>query len=68
VRNLVGTGLVEFVWRLLPLCWPFLYLLHRSVEVTLTVFARAGRLRFVLQYAFKIFAPSFASEQKSMLK
>jgi len=32
----VGTGLVEFVGGLLTAVLAFLYLLHRSVEVTLT--------------------------------
>ena len=53
VRNLVGTGLVEFVGGLLTAVLAFLYLLHRSVTVTLTVFSVVGAFVFVLQYAFK---------------
>jgi subfamily B ATP-binding cassette protein MsbA len=59
VRNLVGTGLVEFVGGLLTALLAFLYLLHRSVEVTLTVFAVMGAFVFVLQYAFRTIRPIF---------
>src|SRR5580658_3895538 len=52
VRNLVGTGLVEFVGGMLTAVLSFLYLLYRSVPVTLTVFAVIGSFVFVLQYGF----------------
>ena len=64
VRNLVGTGLVEFVGGLLTAVLAFLYLLHRSVEVTLTVFAVLGVFVFVLQYAFKVIRPIFRERAK----
>jgi ABC-type multidrug transport system fused ATPase/permease subunit len=64
VRNLVGTGLVEFVGGLLTAVLAFLYLLHRSVEVTLTVFAVLGSFVFVLQYAFRIIRPIFRDRAK----
>ena len=64
VRNLVGTGLVEFVGGLLTAVLAFLYLLHRSVEVTLTVFAVMGVFVFVLQYAFRIIRPIFRQRAK----
>ena len=64
VRNLVGTGLVEFVGGLLTAVLAFLYLLHRSVEVTLTVFAVMGVFVFVLQYAFRIIRPIFRQRSK----
>ncbi len=59
VRNLVGTGLVEFVGGLFTASLAFVYLLHRSVTVTLTVFAVVGGFVFVLQYAFKVIRPIF---------
>jgi subfamily B ATP-binding cassette protein MsbA len=59
VRNLVGTGLVDFVGGLLTAVLAFLYLLHRSVTVTLTVFAVVGGFVFVLRYAFKVIRPIF---------
>jgi subfamily B ATP-binding cassette protein MsbA len=64
VRNLVGTGLVDFVGGLLTAVLAFLYLLHRSVTVTLTVFAVMGAFVFVLQYAFRIIRPIFRERAK----
>ncbi len=59
VRNLVGTGLVDFLGGLLTAVLVFFFLLHRSVTVTLTVFAVVGAFVFVLQYGFKIIRPIF---------
>ncbi|HEY3703934.1 MAG TPA: ABC transporter ATP-binding protein [Terracidiphilus sp.] len=59
VRNLVGTGLVEFVGGIVTACLVFVYLLHRSVTVTLTVFAVVGAFTVVLQYGFKTIRPIF---------
>jgi ABC-type multidrug transport system fused ATPase/permease subunit len=64
VRNLVGTGLVEFVGGLLTALLAFVYLLHRSVTVTLTVFVVVGAFVFVLQYAFKVIRPIFRERAK----
>src|ERR1035437_7121140 len=64
VRNLVGTGLVEFVGGLLTAVLAFLYLLHLSVTVTLTVFAVMGAFVFVLQYGFKGIRPIFRERSK----
>jgi subfamily B ATP-binding cassette protein MsbA len=64
VRNLVGTGLVEFVGGLLTAVLAFIYLLHRSVTVTLTVFAVMGVFVFGLQYAFRIIRPIFRERAK----
>jgi subfamily B ATP-binding cassette protein MsbA len=59
VRNLVGTGLVEFVGGMVTAVLAFIYLLHRSVAVTVTVFAVVGAFVFVLQYGFKVIRPIF---------
>jgi subfamily B ATP-binding cassette protein MsbA len=64
VRNLVGTGLVEFVGGLLTAVLAFLYLMHRSVTVTLTVFAVMGAFVFILQYAFRVIRPIFRERGK----
>jgi subfamily B ATP-binding cassette protein MsbA len=64
VRNLVGTGLVEFVGGLVTAGLVFFYLLHRSVPVTLTVFAVVGIFVVVLQYAFKTIRPIFRERGK----
>ncbi len=64
VRNLVGTGLVEFVGGLVTAVLAFVFLLHRSVTVTLTVFAVVGAFVFILQYAFKVIRPIFRERGK----
>jgi subfamily B ATP-binding cassette protein MsbA len=64
VRNLVGTGLVEFVGGLVTATLAFMYLLRRSAIVTLTVFAVVGAFVFILQYAFKVIRPIFRERGK----
>ena len=64
VRNLVGTGLVEFVGGMLTAVLSFLYLLHLSATVTLTVFTVLGAFVFVLQYGFKTIRPIFRERGK----
>jgi subfamily B ATP-binding cassette protein MsbA len=64
VRNLVGTGLVEFVGGMFTAVLAFVYLLHRSVVVTLTVFSVVGAFVFVLQYGFKKIRPIFRERAK----
>jgi len=64
VRNLVGTGLVDFVGGLLTAILVFFFLLHRSATVTLTVFAVVAVFVFVLQYGFKRIRPIFRERSK----
>jgi subfamily B ATP-binding cassette protein MsbA len=64
VRNLVGTGLVDFVGGLLTAVLAFIYLVHLSPMVTLTVFSVLGVFVFVLQYAFKTIRPIFRERGK----
>jgi subfamily B ATP-binding cassette protein MsbA len=64
VRNLVGTGLVEFVGGLLTAALAFIYLLHLSVTVTLTVFSVMGAFVIVLQYGFRTIRPIFRERGK----
>ncbi|MFC5862989.1 ABC transporter ATP-binding protein [Acidicapsa dinghuensis] len=64
VRNLIGTGLVEFVGGVLTAVLAFVYLLHRSVPVTITVFSVIGVFTVVLQYAFKKIRPIFRERGK----
>ncbi len=64
VRNLVGTGLVEFLGGLLTAILAFVFLLHKSASVTLTVFAALGVFIFILQYAFKTIRPIFRERGK----
>ena len=64
VRNLIGTGLVQFVGGMLTAVLVFFFLLYRSVTVTLTVFAVVGAFVFVLQYGFKVIRPIFRERGK----
>jgi len=64
VRNLVGTGLVEFLGGLLTGILAFVFLLHLSVTVTLTVFVVMGLFVFILQRGFKIIRPIFRERGK----
>ncbi|MDR3723774.1 MAG: ABC transporter ATP-binding protein [Terracidiphilus sp.] len=64
VRNLVGTGLVEFIGGLLTAVLAFIYLLHLSARVTLTVFAVMAIFVFVLQYGFRVIRPIFRERGK----
>ena len=64
VRNLIGTGLVEFVGGMLTAVLAFAYLMSRSVPVTLTVFAVIGVFVVVLQSAFKKIRPIFRERAK----
>ncbi len=64
VRNLIGTGLVEFVGGTLTSVLAFAYLLHRSAIVTLTVFAVIGLFIVILQSGFKKIRPIFRERAK----
>ncbi len=64
IRNLVGTGLVEFLGGVLTAVLAFLYLIHLSVKVTLTVFAVLAVFVFFLQYGFRTIRPIFRERSK----
>jgi subfamily B ATP-binding cassette protein MsbA len=64
VRNLVGTGLVEFVGGLLTAIMAFVFLMHRSPRMTLIVFSVVGVFVFILRYAFKTIRPIFRERAK----
>jgi subfamily B ATP-binding cassette protein MsbA len=64
VRNLIGTGLVEFVGGLLTAAMAFVFLLHLSPRMTLIVFSVVGAFVFILQYAFKTIRPIFRERGK----
>ena len=69
VRNLVGTGLVEFVGGLLTAVLAFIYLLHRSAHGHAHRLHRGGRVRFrSAVWHSRRFAPSSASAAKSTPK
>ena len=64
VRNLIGTGLVEFVGGLLTAVMAFVFLMHRSPRMTLIVFSVVAVFVFILQYAFKTIRPIFRERAK----
>jgi ABC-type multidrug transport system fused ATPase/permease subunit len=59
VRNLVGTGLVEFLGGMLTAVLVFFYLLYLSPKVTLTVFSVLGVFVLILRYGLKTIRPIF---------
>jgi ABC-type multidrug transport system fused ATPase/permease subunit len=59
VRNLIGTGLVEFAGSILTAVLALIVLLHRSVTVTLTVLVIVTTFACFLQFAFKRIRPIF---------
>jgi len=64
VRNLVGTGLVDFVGGMLTALLVFFYLLRQSATVTLTVFSVVAVFVVVLQFGFKRIRPIFRERGK----
>jgi subfamily B ATP-binding cassette protein MsbA len=64
VRNLVGTGLVEFLGSSMTAVLTFFYLMYLSPRVTLTVFTVMGVFVFILQYGFKTIRPIFRERGK----
>jgi subfamily B ATP-binding cassette protein MsbA len=59
VRNLIGTGLVQFLGGIFTAVLVFFFLLHSSPKVTLVVFAVVGGFVFVLRYGFQVLRPTF---------
>jgi subfamily B ATP-binding cassette protein MsbA len=64
VRNLIGTGLVEFVGGMLTAGLVFGYLVYSNTKMTLIVFAVVGIFVVVLQRAFKTIRPIFRERAK----
>jgi subfamily B ATP-binding cassette protein MsbA len=64
VRNLIGTGLVEFVGGIFAAIVVFAYLLHSNPRMTLIVATVLLVFVFVLQRAFKIIRPIFRERSK----
>jgi len=64
VRNLLGTGLVEFSGSLLAATFAFGFLMHRSRSLTLVVFAVIGVFVLILQKVFRYIRPIFRERGK----
>jgi ABC-type multidrug transport system fused ATPase/permease subunit len=64
VRNLIGTGLVDFLGGLLTALIAFVYLLHISVTMTLLAFGVVVVFSVILQLAFKTIRPIFRERSR----
>ena len=64
VRNLIGTGLVDFLGGLLTALIAFVYLLHISAVMTLLAFGVVIVFSVILQLAFKTIRPIFRERSR----
>jgi len=64
VRNLIGTGIVDFVGGVLTGILAFTYLMYVSVSMTLLAFVIMTAFALVLQRAFKTIRPIFRERAK----
>jgi subfamily B ATP-binding cassette protein MsbA len=64
IRNLVGTGLVEFVGGLMTAGIALVYLIHTSVTMTALAFSILLVFGFGISWAFKTIRPIFRARPK----
>ena len=64
IRNLVGTGLVDFLGGLLTAILAFVYLIHISVSMTMIAFLCIAVFGFALKKAFQTIRPIFRERSK----
>ena len=64
VRNIIGTGVTDFVGGLLTAVLVFAYLIHFSARMTLVTFFIMLAFALVLQRAFKTIRPIFRERAK----
>jgi ABC-type multidrug transport system fused ATPase/permease subunit len=64
VRNLIGTGVIDFCGGVLTAIFAFLYLIHLSVQMTLVTFVILLVFGLILQRAFKVIRPIFRERSK----
>jgi subfamily B ATP-binding cassette protein MsbA len=64
VRNLIGTGIVDFLGGLLTALFAFGYLIHLSVQMTIVTFIILVIFGLILQRAFKTIRPIFRERSK----
>lgn len=64
VRNLIGTGIIDFLGGLLTALFAFGYLIHLSVQMTLVTFVILVVFGLILQRAFKTIRPIFRERGK----
>jgi len=64
VRNLIGTGLVEFLGGIMTAVFAFTYLIKMSPQMTVVTFIILGIFALILQKAFKTIRPIFRERAK----
>jgi subfamily B ATP-binding cassette protein MsbA len=64
IRNIVGTGIVDFVGGILTAVFAFVYLLHVSVTMTLLTFSFLVVFALIMQRAFKTIRPIFRERSR----
>ncbi|MDE1175390.1 MAG: ABC transporter ATP-binding protein [Edaphobacter sp.] len=64
VRNLIGTGVIDFFGGVLTALFAFGYLIHLSVQMTLVTFVILVVFGLILQRAFKTIRPIFRERSK----
>jgi subfamily B ATP-binding cassette protein MsbA len=64
VRNIIGTGVVDFFGGLLTALFAFVYLVTLSVQMTIAAFAILVVFALILQRAFKVIRPIFRERAK----
>ncbi len=64
VRNLIGTGVIDFFGGLLTAIFAFCYLIRLSYQMTLLTFAILVMFGLILQKAFKTIRPIFRERSK----
>jgi len=64
VRNIIGTGVVDFVGGVLTALFAFGYLMKQSVSMTLVTFVIMAAFASVVQRAFKTIRPIFRERAK----
>lgn len=64
VRNLIGTGIIDFIGGLLTALFAFGYLIHLSVQMTLVTFVIMVVFGLILQRAFRTIRPIFRERGK----
>jgi len=64
VRNLIGTGVVDFIGGVLTAVFAFCFLIFLSVQMTLVTFVILLVFGLILQRAFKVIRPIFRERSK----
>jgi ABC-type multidrug transport system fused ATPase/permease subunit len=64
VRNLIGTGVVDFIGGVLTAVFAFCFLIFLSVQMTLMTFVILILFGLILQRAFKVIRPIFRERSK----